>query len=159
MRPRPCLQPCEQALALSTKRAPCGATHPFVQIQHILVGILKADSYGKSAAILSAENPSEILHNHEAGQLALLKPLNNPTPEVKKELEDPAEKRVQLDLIFSEIAKAENIAEGSHEDEERLLKVLTSQGVDEGSARNYLKTMLIREKIWEALGAESESRV
>ncbi len=59
-----------------------------VQIRHILVGILKADSYGKSAAILSAENPSEILHNHEAGQLAPLKPLNNPTPEVKKELDD-----------------------------------------------------------------------
>lgn len=59
-----------------------------VQIRHILVGILKADSYGKSAAILSAENPSEILHNHEAGQLAPLKPLNNPTPQVKKQLDD-----------------------------------------------------------------------
>ncbi|MBD3587680.1 thiol:disulfide interchange protein DsbG [Salinimonas sp. HHU 13199] len=38
-----------------------------IQIRHILVGILKADSFDKSAAILSAENPATALYQHESG--------------------------------------------------------------------------------------------
>ena len=38
-----------------------------VQIRHILVGILKADSFDKSAAILSADDPATALHQHESG--------------------------------------------------------------------------------------------
>lgn len=94
---------------------------------------------------------------HETPWNEYLKKIGKTETEVQQELEAPAEKRVALDVIFSEIAKAENITEGSHEDEERLLQTLTSQGVDEDSARRYLKTVLIREKVWEALGAKSES--
>tara|TARA_R110000796_G_scaffold90309_2_gene194163 strand:+ start:13030 stop:13764 length:735 start_codon:yes stop_codon:yes gene_type:complete len=38
-----------------------------VQLRHIMVGILREDSAGKSAAILTAEDPSAALHQHEAG--------------------------------------------------------------------------------------------
>lgn len=58
-----------------------------VQIRHILVGILKADSQAKAAAILAADNPAEILGKHEAGNLSPeLSPLQNPAPEVINKL-------------------------------------------------------------------------
>lgn len=38
-----------------------------VQLRHIMVGILREDSAGKSASILTAEDPSAALHQHEAG--------------------------------------------------------------------------------------------
>ena len=38
-----------------------------VQLRHIMVGILRADSAGKSAAILSAKDPEAALHEHETG--------------------------------------------------------------------------------------------
>lgn len=38
-----------------------------VQLRHIMVGILREDSAGISAAILSAANPSTALHQHETG--------------------------------------------------------------------------------------------
>ncbi|MBQ0776557.1 MAG: thiol:disulfide interchange protein DsbG [Pseudomonas sp.] len=38
-----------------------------VQLRHIMVGILREDSPGKSAAILAAKDPAAALHQHEAG--------------------------------------------------------------------------------------------
>ncbi|PCC99939.1 thiol:disulfide interchange protein DsbG [Halopseudomonas pelagia] len=38
-----------------------------VQLRHIMVGILREDSPGKSAAILVAKDPAAALHEHEAG--------------------------------------------------------------------------------------------
>lgn len=38
-----------------------------VQLRHILVGILRADSAGKSATILAADDPAAALHAHETG--------------------------------------------------------------------------------------------
>ncbi|AEE25382.1 thiol:disulfide interchange protein DsbG [Paraglaciecola chathamensis] len=59
-----------------------------VQIRHILVGILKADSYGKSAAILSAEDPTEALHQHEARDNSSLRPLKSPSEKVSAQLKE-----------------------------------------------------------------------
>ncbi|WJG10764.1 thiol:disulfide interchange protein DsbG [Aliiglaciecola sp. LCG003] len=58
-----------------------------VQIRHILVGILSADSHGKAAAIFTADDPSAILGQHEAGNLdPELKPLQNASAEVLNKL-------------------------------------------------------------------------
>lgn len=38
-----------------------------VQLRHIMVGILRQDSAGKSAAILAADDPVTALHQHETG--------------------------------------------------------------------------------------------
>lgn len=96
---------------------------------------------------------------HDAVWSEYLKKIGKTEAVVQKELEAPAEKRVALDIIFAEIARAENITEGNHEDEERLLKTLTAQGVDASHARRYIQTVLLREKVWEALGAPGQSRV
>lgn len=39
-----------------------------VQLRHVMVGILREDSAGKSAAILAAENPAAALYEHETGE-------------------------------------------------------------------------------------------
>lgn len=57
-----------------------------VQIRHILVGILKADSYAKAAAILSTENPSDVLHKHQASASSALQPLSSPSKNVQEQL-------------------------------------------------------------------------
>lgn len=137
---------------LQTKRAAIAET----LIEKSECDIPRAMVMEEARALLEATKKD--VARHETPWNEYVKKIGKTEEEIQKELEVPAEKRVALDLVFSEIAKAENIIEGSHEDEERLLKTLTSQGVDEESARRYLKTVLIREKIWEALGAKSESR-
>lgn len=58
-----------------------------VQIRHILVGILKADSLGKAAAIMSASNPEEVLKKFENDNLArTLQPLKNPPEHINAQL-------------------------------------------------------------------------
>lgn len=58
-----------------------------VQIRHILVGIIRADSQGKAAAILAADNPAKMLDEHQAGTLLPeLKPLLNPSSEIQSKL-------------------------------------------------------------------------
>ena len=59
-----------------------------VQIRHILVGILKADSYGKSAAILSAKDPAEALYEHQASENGSVRPLTSPSETVRTQLEE-----------------------------------------------------------------------
>jgi len=55
-----------------------------VQLRHILVGILRDDSLGKAAAILSADDPAEQFNKLEQGSLFdALKPLENPDQEVQ----------------------------------------------------------------------------
>ena len=47
-----------------------------VQLRHIMVGMLRADSAGKSAALLNASKPEAALNEHEAaGKASKLKPL------------------------------------------------------------------------------------
>ncbi len=57
-----------------------------VQIRHILVGILKADSFDKSAAILSAENPATALYQHESGNEIDVRAIASLSDSVKEKL-------------------------------------------------------------------------
>lgn len=77
---------------------------------------------------------------------------------VRAELEVPAEKRVALDLIFAEIARAEEIKADSTE-EDRLAHALIEQGVDHDRAHQYVRATVMREKVWELLGAAALSKM
>lgn len=77
---------------------------------------------------------------------------------VLTELEAPAEKRVALDIIFGEIARAEEFKPDEKE-EERLAHVLAGQGVDHETAHRYIRATMMREKVWEVLGAKSTGAV
>lgn len=78
--------------------------------------------------------------------------------EILAELESPAEKRVCLDLIFAEIARAEKI-EADAKDEERLAHALVGQGVDHDAAHRYVRATVMREKVWDILGAPAISKL
>lgn len=68
-----------------------------VQIRHILVGILRADSLGKAATILSADNPAELLGKHEGGNLLPeLVALQEPSPEVRNKLMENHQSMMRL---------------------------------------------------------------
>ncbi len=86
-----------------------------------------------------------------------LKRVGKTEQDIHKELEGPAEKRIALDLIFAEIARAEKI-EVLAEEETRLVETLAKQGVPEDRARPYVRATLMREKVWDLLGAKAESR-
>lgn len=59
-----------------------------VQLRHIMVGILRADSAGKAAALLAAERPEQALHAHEsAGKASTLKPLAEIPAQTNERLE------------------------------------------------------------------------
>ena len=77
--------------------------------------------------------------------------------EILAELESPAEKRVCLDLIFAEIARAEKV-EADEKEEERLAHALVQQGVDHERAHSYVRATVMREKVWEFLGAPAVSK-
>ncbi|MFB8830867.1 thiol:disulfide interchange protein DsbG [Azotobacter sp. CWF10] len=63
-----------------------------VQLRHIMVGILRADSAGKAAALLAAERPEQALQAHEsAGKASSLKPLAEIPAEIKERLESNLE--------------------------------------------------------------------
>ncbi|MGO2477523.1 MAG: thiol:disulfide interchange protein DsbG [Pseudoalteromonas sp.] len=58
-----------------------------VQIRHILVGILKADSLGKAGAIMNANNPEDVLRKFENNSLArTLQPLKNMPEHINTQL-------------------------------------------------------------------------
>jgi FKBP-type peptidyl-prolyl cis-trans isomerase (trigger factor) len=113
-----------------------------------------------------------VLINQEAGQLLdvtkkdiaaqglpfndYLKQTGKTEDKIREELEAPAEKRVALDIIFGEIARKEEIKTDEKE-EERLAHALVNQGVDHETAHRYVKNVVIREKVWEILGAKSNS--
>lgn len=77
--------------------------------------------------------------------------------DILKELESPAEKRVCLDLIFAEISRAEKV-EADGKEEERLAHALVGQGVDHETAHRYVHATVMREKVWELLGAPAASK-
>lgn len=59
-----------------------------VQLRHIMVGIIREDSPGKSAALLAAKDPAKALAEHEkAGKGSTLKPLEKVPEKVQKQLE------------------------------------------------------------------------
>ncbi len=58
-----------------------------VQLRHIMVGIIRADSPGKSAALLAAKDPQQALLDHEkAGKASKLKPLESIPADVQARL-------------------------------------------------------------------------
>ncbi|MBC3437539.1 thiol:disulfide interchange protein DsbG [Pseudomonas sp. BW16M2] len=59
-----------------------------VQLRHIMVGIIREDSPGKSAALLAAKDPAKALQEHEkAGKASTLKALDKVPEAVQKKLE------------------------------------------------------------------------
>ena len=59
-----------------------------VQLRHVMVGMLRPDSAGKSAALLAAKDPEAALNEHEAaGKASTLKPIERIAPEVNEQLE------------------------------------------------------------------------
>ncbi len=87
-----------------------------------------------------------------------LKRINKTEAQVQTELEVPAEKRVALDLIFAEIARTEKV-EADPKEEERLTLALVQQGVDHDRAHQYVRATVMREKVWELLGAVAISKI
>lgn len=59
-----------------------------VQLRHIMVGIIRADSPAKSAALLAAKDPQQALLEHEqAGKASTLKPLASIPPAIQAKLD------------------------------------------------------------------------
>ena len=59
-----------------------------VQLRHIMVGIIREDSPGKSAALLAAKEPEKALADHEkAGKASPLKPLKEIPPAIQAKLD------------------------------------------------------------------------
>ncbi|WP_313085401.1 thiol:disulfide interchange protein DsbG [Pseudomonas sp.] len=59
-----------------------------VQLRHVMVGMLRPDSAGKAAALLSAADPEAALGRHEAaGKASRLEPAASITPKVSEQLE------------------------------------------------------------------------
>jgi len=78
--------------------------------------------------------------------------------ELRSELESPAEKRVALDILFAQISQAEKIAPDEKE-EERLAHALVQQGVEHEAAHRYVRATVMREKVWDILGAPAASKL
>ncbi|MFI7857051.1 thiol:disulfide interchange protein DsbG [Pseudomonas promysalinigenes] len=58
-----------------------------VQLRHIMVGIIREDSPGKSAALLAAKDPAKALHDHEkAGKASTLKAMDKVPEAVQQKL-------------------------------------------------------------------------
>jgi len=59
-----------------------------VQLRHIMVGIIRADSPGKSAALLAAKDPQQALLDHEkAGKASKLKALDKVPADIQAKLD------------------------------------------------------------------------
>lgn len=65
-----------------------------VQLRHIMVGILREDSAGKSASILAAKDPAAALHQHESGNDA--KALDKIPAAIKRQLKTNHDLMTQL---------------------------------------------------------------
>ena len=87
-----------------------------------------------------------------------LKKTGKSEEQIREELMPVAEKRVALDLIFGNIARTEKIVLDEKE-EETLAHALTNQGAPETQAHAYAKSVILREKVWELLGAKSENKI
>lgn len=70
-----------------------------VQLRHIMVGIIREDSPGKSAALLAAKDPEQALETHEkAGKGSALKPLKNIPPAIQAKLDANLQLMEELEL-------------------------------------------------------------
>ena len=70
-----------------------------VQLRHIMVGIIREDSPGKSAALLSAKDPQQALLAHEkAGKASTLKALSAIPADVQAKLDANAQLMNDLEL-------------------------------------------------------------
>jgi len=59
-----------------------------VQLRRVMVGMLRPDSAGKSAALLEAKDPAAALNTHEtAGKASKLEPLEDVSPKLTERLE------------------------------------------------------------------------
>lgn len=90
-----------------------------------------------------------------------LKRVKKDDASVVNDMRPNAEKRIILDLVFSEVIKGEKL-ELSDEDRkqiEELVATLKKQEVPEQRAMAYAQEQLLREKVWETLGAKSDATV
>ncbi|WP_434656595.1 thiol:disulfide interchange protein DsbG [Pseudomonas sp. R3-56] len=70
-----------------------------VQLRHIMVGIIREDSPGKSAALLAAKEPEKALADHEkAGKGSPLKPLKAIPPAIQAKLDANQQLMDELEL-------------------------------------------------------------
>ena len=70
-----------------------------VQLRHIMVGIIREDSPGKSAALLAAKDPMQALHDHEkAGKASTLKALGSIPADVQAKLDANMQLMTELDV-------------------------------------------------------------
>lgn len=70
-----------------------------VQLRHIMVGIIREDSPGKSAALLAAKNPQQALHDHEkVGKASTLKALGSIPADVQAKLDANMQLMSELDV-------------------------------------------------------------
>ena len=84
----------------------------------------------------------------------------NKQGEAKVDMTPHAEKRIALDLIFSEIVKKEGLKLEGEEDkkaEDDLAHRIMSQGVPHDRAHIFARESLIREKVWEVLGLPAQA--
>ncbi|NWE25593.1 thiol:disulfide interchange protein DsbG [Pseudomonas gingeri] len=71
-----------------------------VQLRHIMVGIIREDSAAKAAALFTAKDPQQALHDHEkAGKGSPLKPLATIPKEIQAKLD--ANMKLMEDLELS----------------------------------------------------------
>jgi thiol:disulfide interchange protein DsbG len=70
-----------------------------VQLRHIMVGIIREDSPGKSAALLAAQDPEKTLAEHEkAGKGSPLRPLKDIPPAIQAKLDANQQLMDELEL-------------------------------------------------------------
>ena len=70
-----------------------------VQLRHIMVGIIREDSPGKSAALLASKDPAKALDEHEkAGKKSTLKALKSIPADVQAKLDDNMRLMDELEL-------------------------------------------------------------
>lgn len=70
-----------------------------VQLRHIMVGIIREDSPGKSAALMAAKDPMQALHDHEkAGKASTLKALGSIPVDVQAKLDANMQLMTELDV-------------------------------------------------------------
>ena len=101
-----------------------------VQLRHIMVGIIREDSPGKSAALLAAKDPAKALHDHEkAGKTSKLKALGKIPADVQAQLNANMQLMEELELsatpaIFYMDDKGELQQQQGAPSPDKLVKIL-----------------------------------
>lgn len=101
-----------------------------VQLRHIMVGIIREDSPGKSAALLAAKDPQQALQDHEkAGKGSSLKPLTKIPADVQAKLDANMALMDELELsatpaIFYMDGKGELQQQQGAPSPDKLVKIL-----------------------------------